>query len=99
MSVVSHLAIRIAPGRRRAALDAFRTRRVFEECADAIPGFAGAFLLADRNDPDTIIVIAEWRDAADYATWTRHPVCAAQKSDLAHFLAAAPETRLFDKHA
>ena len=98
MTVVGQLSIRVKPGTRDAALQAFRARCVFEECAQAIPGFVQAFLLADRTDPDVICVVTEWRGAQDAADWMASPVRAAQGADLGHFLAAEPETRLFDRH-
>lgn len=98
MSVVGQLSIRVKPGTREAALQAFRARRVFEECAQAIPGFVQAFLLADRTDPDVICVVTEWRAAQDAADWMASPMRAAQGAYLGHFLAAEPETRLFDRH-
>jgi heme-degrading monooxygenase HmoA len=98
MSVMSQLSIRVKSGTRDAALRAFRARRVFEECAQDIPGFVQAFLLADREDPDLICVITEWRSAQDAAAWMQSPVRAAQGQDLGHFLSAEPVTRLFDQH-
>ncbi|MEZ5751701.1 MAG: antibiotic biosynthesis monooxygenase family protein [Paracoccaceae bacterium] len=98
MSVLGQLSIRVKPGTRDTALQAFRARRVFEECAEAIPGFVQAFLLADRQDPDVICVFTEWRSAQDAADWRQSPVRAAQSKDLAHFLQDEPVTRLFDRH-
>lgn len=98
MSVLGQLSIRVKPGTRDAALQAFRARRVFEECAQAIPGFVQAFLLADRADPDVICVFTEWRAAQDADDWMASPVRAAQSADLGHFLADEPVTRLFDRH-
>lgn len=97
MSVLGQLMIRVKPGTRDEALRAFRARRVFEECAEAIPGFIQAFLLADREDPDVMCVISEWRDAQDAADWMVSPVRAAQGADLSHFLAAEPITQQFDR--
>lgn len=97
MTVFSQMQIRVRPGQRDEALAAFRARRVFEECAQAIPGFIQAFLLADQTDPDAVTVIAEWQRSDDFTDWTRHPMRDAQERDLARFLAAAPVTRLLDR--
>lgn len=99
MTVMSQMEIRILAGQRDEALAAFRGRGVFEECAEAIPGFIQAFLLADPTDPEAVSVIAEWRTEKDFRDWTKHPAREAQESDLARFLAAPPTTRLLSRHA
>lgn len=99
MTVMSQMEIRILSGQRDEALAAFRDRGVFEECADAIPGFVQAFLLADPTDPEAVSVIAEWRTKQDFLDWTTHPAREAQERDLARFLAAPPRTRLLNRHA
>lgn len=94
MSVVSHMEITVRPGTCDAAISAFIARRVFEECAAAIPGFQSAQLLKAQDDSDVISVISEWRKMSDYEAWLAHPVRAAQESDLAQFVASPPQTRL-----
>lgn len=95
MSIVSNMQITVKPGMRAEAIEAFLKRRVFDECAEAIPGFLGAQLLEAQAAPDALAVIAEWRSEADFQDWVAHPVRARQEADLAHFLAGAPQTALF----
>jgi len=47
---------------REAFVATFKARHVFEECADAIPGFLGAELLETPDDPDVLYIVAHWRD-------------------------------------
>ena len=93
--IISNLQITLRPGVKAAAIEAFKKRRVFEECAAAIPGFLSAKLLEVEGAPDAIAVIAEWTDATAFRAWVAHPVRAAQEADLADYLAAAPHTTLY----
>lgn len=93
--IISNLQITLRPGVKAAAIEAFKKRRVFEECAAAIPGFLSAKLLEVEGAPDAIAVIAEWTDATAFQAWVAHPVRAAQEADLADYLAAAPHTTLY----
>ena len=99
MTFISDMQIRVRPGVRNEAISAFRTRRVFEECSEVIPGFLRARLLEAQGAFDAMSVIAEWTDKAAYEAWIAHPVRAAQEADLAQFLAAAPETELYETKA
>lgn len=99
MTVVSDMRIRVRPHLRTEAMDAFVRRRVFEECADAIPGFRRARLLAAQGDPDVIAVIAEWTDAAAFDDWMKHPARARQEADLARFLDEPARTTLLSAAA
>ena len=91
--IQTHLEIRVHHGQREAALAAFKTRRVFEECAEAISGFLGAELLT-TDAPDTLYVIAHWQSQAAADVWMASPVRAAQNADLSHFLFEPPKGRL-----
>lgn len=95
MSVVAQLDLPLRPDTRSAAIEAFLARRVFEECAAAVPGFLGARLLEAEDAEDTLTVISEWRETADYEAWLAHPVRAKQEEDLIHFLAGSPRIRLY----
>lgn len=95
MTIISNMHITLRAGVKEEAIKAFKARRVFEECAQAIPGFLGARLLEVQGSDTAIAVIAEWLDAASFHAWVAHPVRDAQESDLAHFLASAPQTQLY----
>lgn len=95
MTVISNMQITLREGVKKQAIEAFKARRVFEECAHAIPGFLGARLLDVEGSDNAIAVIAEWRDVASFHAWVAHPVRDAQESDLAHFLASVPQTQLY----
>ena len=95
MTVVSNMQITLRDGVKKQAIEAFKARRVFAECAQAIPGFLGAHLLDNQGSDNEIAVIAHWRDAASFYAWVAHPVRDAQEADLAHFLASAPHTQLY----
>ena len=94
MTYISTMQITLTPGLRDAAIKAFQQRRVFEECADVIPGFLWARLIEDAEDPDKIAVLSEWSDASAYDAWAAHPVRDSQYHDLAQFIAAPPDTTL-----
>lgn len=94
MSVISNMQITVKDGVKEQAIAAFKARGVFEECSEAIPGFLSARLLEGAGD--TLYVMSEWRDAQAYEDWLAHPARAAQEADLAHYLAAAPETVLLE---
>lgn len=95
MTVVSNMQITLRSGVKAQAIEAFKARRVFEECAEAIPGFLWARLLDVEGNQNAIAVIAEWRDVESFNAWVAHPVRDAQEADLAHFLASAPQTQLY----
>ncbi len=97
MTFISHMEITVRSGTRAAAIEAFVNRRVFEECAEAIPGFLGARLLEEQGVPDEIAVVSDWQDRASYAAWLAHPVRARQESDLAHFIAEPPRIKLYQR--
>lgn len=99
MTFITDMQIRVRPGVRDEAASAFRKRRVFEECSEAIPGFLRARLLESRGAPDAMSVIVEWTDEAAYEAWIAHPVRAAQEADLAQYLAAPPRTELYETKA
>lgn len=99
MTFISDMRITLRPGVRKEAINAFKKRRVFEECSEVIPGFLRARLLESQDAPDAISVIVEWADEADFAAWIAHPVRAAQEADLARYLAAPPETKLYESKA
>ena len=88
----THLEIRVQHGQRDAALAAFKARRVFEECAEAISGFLGAELFT-ADAPDTLYVIAHWQSQAAADAWMVSPVRDAQNADLSDFLASPPRGR------
>ena len=94
--VQTHLHIRLHSGQRATALAHIRTRRVFEECADAIGGFLGAELLVAPHDPELVCIVAHWRDRQAAEAWLASPVRAAQARDLAGFAAAPPQGHLFE---
>lgn len=94
----SQMEVRTQPGLREAALRAFAERRVFEECAQCIPGFVQAHLMSDPQQADRLVVIAEWTDELSFQQWIAHPTRSQQGQDLAHFLAAAPVTTLLKAH-
>lgn len=95
MSVRSLLTLRIQPGQRDSATQAYIRRRVLEECAQAIPGFLGGELLLKPDDPEHIWVSALWEDEASYLQWLKSPVRAAQGVDLGASIAQAPSSALF----
>lgn len=95
MTLISNMQIELRPGLRDAAVEAFKQRKVFEECCEAIPGFLAARLLEVQDQPGSLSVMAEWTDRAAFEEWMQHPARAAQEADLGHFLAAAPETVLY----
>ena len=95
MRFISHLSIKVLPGQRDAALSAYRSRRVLEECSAAIPGFIEAHLLLSEDCSDTFCVVVEWSKLSDYQDWLAHPARAKQAEDLAEWVVQAPETRLF----
>ncbi|MEZ5751202.1 MAG: antibiotic biosynthesis monooxygenase family protein [Paracoccaceae bacterium] len=96
MAVFSQTTLRVHPGQRDAALDAVRGERMFETCANAIPGFIHGSLLASRADADALCLIAEWADEASFREWLSHPLRAAQEERLAPFYADTPAFVLFD---
>lgn len=96
MTVRSLLHLRVHPGQREAAAQAYAGRRVLEECAEAIAGFLGGELVLSHDDPDVMCVIALWDCAASYRQWLASPVRAAQRPDLAPFLAQMPTSAMFD---
>lgn len=96
MKVRSLLSLRVHPGQREAAAQAYAHRRVLEECAEAIPGFLGGELMLSQDDPDLLCVSALWDGEASYQQWLASPVRAAQGPDLAIFLAQAPSSALFE---
>lgn len=95
MTVLSNMQITLRDGVKSQAIEVFKARRVFEECAEVIPGFLWARLLDVEGDQNAIAVIAEWRDLASFKAWLAHPVRQAQEADLAHFLASAPQTQIY----
>ncbi|MFT3813482.1 MAG: antibiotic biosynthesis monooxygenase family protein [Acidovorax sp.] len=96
MTVRSLLSLRVHPGQREAAAQAYASRRVLEECAEATPGFLGGELVLSQEDPDVMCVIALWDSAASYQQWLASPVRTAQGPDLAPFLAQTPSSTMFD---
>ena len=96
MAMQTHLDILVRPGQRDGAIAAFRARRVFEECAETVPGFLGAELLTPPGDADRICIIAHWRDTAAAHQWLDSPVRAAQDRDLSHFAAEPPKSRILE---
>ncbi|GAA5235633.1 antibiotic biosynthesis monooxygenase family protein [Verticiella sediminum] len=90
------LSLRVHPGQREAAAQAFARRRVLEECAEAIPGFLGGELMLSQDDPDLMYVSALWDGEASYRQWLASPVRAAQGPHLAIFLAQAPSSTLLE---
>lgn len=99
MNVFSLMFIEVRDGVRDDAIIAFKKRLIFEECAQAIPGFIQAKLLASQNELNRIVVVAEWVDGSDFTDWTKHAVRDLQEKDLSHFLAAVPHTHLYDVHS
>ncbi|NBT32785.1 MAG: hypothetical protein EBT13_13045 [Rhodobacteraceae bacterium] len=97
MSYVSHLSVKVLPGQREKALSAFKSRRVFEECAAAVSGFIEGRVLVSADCPDTFCVAAEWAAMQDYQDWLDHPVRATQSDDLSKWAAEAPEIRFFHR--
>lgn len=96
MNLRSHLNIRVHPGQRAAAVAAFSDHRIFEECAEEIPGFIRAEILLSQDDPDRMCVVTYWRDAAASDRWRASPVREAQSRDLGKFAAEMPTTELFE---
>lgn len=96
MRVKSLLSLRVHPGQRESAAQAFVRRRVLEECAEAIPGFFGGALMLPHDDPDLMCVSGLWDSEASYRQWLASPLRAAQGPALAGFLAQVPFTALFD---
>ena len=99
MNVCSLMEIRTRPGQREAAVKAFLDRRVFEECAQAIPGFIEGRLLTSQGDLERMSVMAQWTDTESFTAWTKHPVRESQARDLAHLLAEEPSTMMLDVRA
>lgn len=95
MRFISHLSIKVLAGQREAALSAYKSRRVLEECSVAIPGFIEAQLMLSEDCPDTFCVAVTWSKANDYQDWLAHPARAKQGEDLAEWVVQPPETRLF----
>lgn len=98
MSLFSLMFIDVRNGVRDHAIAAFKNRRVFEECAQAIPGFIQAKLMASQSEPNRIVVLAEWKEHSDFTDWTKHTVRDMQEKDLSNFLAAVPHTLMYDVH-
>jgi len=96
MTLQTHLYVHTRPGQRADAIAAFKTRRVFEECAETIAGFLGAEILLQEDAPDHFCIIARWQTRADMMAWMQSSVRAAQDKDLAHFAAAPPVSRLYE---
>lgn len=95
MRFISHLSIKVLAGQREAALSAYKSRRVLEECSVAIPGFIEAQLMLSEDCPDTFCVAVTWSKASDYQDWLAHPARAKQGEDLAEWVVQPTETRLF----
>jgi heme-degrading monooxygenase HmoA len=94
MSYRAWLSVRALPGRRDELVTAFVTRRVIEECREAIPGFIHGELLLSEDDPDAVCVTVEWQDRQDFQAWQASPVRAAQGAELAHLVQALPVSQL-----
>lgn len=99
MTIISNMQIKLNPGVRAAAVETFKNHRVFQDCAQAIPGFLWARLLEPDTDPDAIAVISEWSDKAAYDAWVSHPVRASQEAALVQFVAEPPQTQLYASKA
>lgn len=95
ITLQTHLYVRTRAGQRANAIAAFKARRVFEECAEAITGFLGAEILLQEDAPDHFCIIARWQTRAAMIAWMQSPVRAAQDKDLAHFAAEPPVSRLY----
>lgn len=95
MTIMSNMQIKLRDGVRAEAVAAFIERKVFEDCADAIPGFLWARLLEVDDAPNCLSVISVWSDRAAFDAWVAHPVRDSQAADLAHFLAEPPHTQLY----
>lgn len=95
MSYRAWLTARALPGRRDELVTAFVTRRVIEECCEAIPGFIHGELLLCEDDPDAVSVTVEWQNRQAFDTWQTSPVRAAQGAGLVHLLQALPVSQLF----
>ncbi|APZ91581.1 antibiotic biosynthesis monooxygenase family protein [Fuerstiella marisgermanici] len=96
MEVVSHMIVRTSPGKRDAAIEAYRKRDVLRECADVIPGFIRGELLVCQDDLDVLCVATHWKSADDYQQWLDHPLRADQSNELVPFAAAAPESSVYE---
>ena len=99
MTFLSNMQIKLREGTHAEAVKAFINRKVFAECAEAIPGFLWAHLLEVEGAPDTLSVLCGWTDKVSYDDWLAHPVRNSQEADLAHFLAEAPQTLLYTSKA
>lgn len=99
MTIISNMQIELRPDRRAEAVEAFIKRKVFEECAEAIPGFLWARLPDEEDAPDRIAVISVWTEKAAFGAWVAHPVRAKQEADLAHYIAEPPRTVLYASRA
>lgn len=99
MTILSNMQIKLREGTRTEAVKTFINRKVFAECAEAIPGFLWAHLLEVEGAPDTLSVMCGWADKASYDDWIAHPVRSSQEADLVQFLAEAPKTLLYTSKA
>lgn len=84
----SLLIVQLKTGTRDEAVSAYHTRRVLEECAEAIPQFIAGRVCLSENDPDLICVEVDWSDPQGWHDWMAHPVRAAQTDDIGRFVAA-----------
>lgn len=99
MHIFSQMTISVKSGLRDVAIRAFIDRNVFEECAQAIPGFLSGELLAPDSNPDEIVIVARWSHKQAFVDWNLHEVRHLQEADLSHFLAAPPViSRFTTKH-
>lgn len=92
---ISHMTVKVQPGKRSEAINAFTSRGVFEECAAAVPGFIRGRILVSTTCLDSLCIVAEWQHEHSYYEWTKHPVRDDQVADLARFLNEAPGNHLF----
>lgn len=96
MAVFSQSHHRAKPGLRDDALKAYRTHRVLEDCANAIPGLIHGFLLASREDADAFAVVAEWADQASLDAWLAHPLRQDKEDALSALVEPGEKIVLFD---
>lgn len=88
-SVRSVLYLHAKDGKHAAVVEHFRSERVFEQSRES-GGFQGASLNVPISGQGPILVLATWRDEADYQRWLASPVRAAMTPSLAALLEKEP---------
>ena len=88
-SVRSALYLYPKNGDYEAILDYFRNERVLEQSRDS-GGFLGASVNVPTSRQGPLLVLAAWREEADYRRWLANPARAAMTPALSTLLEQDP---------